>query len=383
MTQTDGHSLTYTRSDWTDFAHTGPGTLAGRYLRLFWHPVFRARDLKPGKAMPIRVMSEDLTVYRGETGTSHTLAFRCAHRGTQLSTGWIEGDNLRCRCHGWAYDGAGQCVEQPAEPEPFCEKVWVRSYPTHEYQGLIFIYMGDGEAPVFPRFPEVEGEGEIRAGLGYRCCNCFSNIENSVDEVHSSFTHRMMWDGGFTRDVPQVWGEETEYGILRHGKRPNGQERLAHFHMPNIHHLGESPEQQSIHWRVPVDDENHMIPTITLVKGQSSGQGRQWTDEDPFESSARVAEIGDQVLAGRFTIEEIEDRRQIIAIQDHVTQIGQGVIADRSTERLGRSDSVIVLLRQLWERELRALAEGRPLTNWTHPEAAILSQDPNPIRTSY
>src|SRR5262245_40260054 len=78
--------------DYLDFAHTGPGTLAGRYLRRFWQPVYVAADLPPGHAKPIRIMSEDFTLYRGEDGTPHVLAFRCAHRGTQLSTGRVEGD---------------------------------------------------------------------------------------------------------------------------------------------------------------------------------------------------------------------------------------------------------------------------------------------------
>src|SRR6266508_2234374 len=104
-----------------DFFHVGPGTLAGRYLRTFWQPVYRAQDLPPGRAKPIKIMNEDLTLYRGvpssefrvprgemergtqnpELGTPHVVAFRCAHRGTQLSTGWVEGDNLRCFYHGW------------------------------------------------------------------------------------------------------------------------------------------------------------------------------------------------------------------------------------------------------------------------------------------
>lgn len=75
-------------SDYTDFAHTGPGTLAGRYLRSFWQPVYLARELQPGRAVPIRVMGEDFTLYRGEGGAPHVMAFRCAHRATQLSTGW-------------------------------------------------------------------------------------------------------------------------------------------------------------------------------------------------------------------------------------------------------------------------------------------------------
>ena len=91
-----------------DFTRTGPGTLAGRYLRRFWQPVSRARDLLPGQARPVQVMSEKFTLYRGEDGTPHLVDFRCAHRGTQLSTGWVEGDCIRCLYHGWKYDGSGQ-----------------------------------------------------------------------------------------------------------------------------------------------------------------------------------------------------------------------------------------------------------------------------------
>src|SRR5262247_1921665 len=106
-----------------DFARTGPATLAGRYMRLFWQPVCKSEDLQAGHAKPLRIMSEDFTLYRGETGVAHVVDFRCAHRGTQLSTGWVEGDNLRCFYHGWMYDGSGQCVEQPAEDASFRQKV--------------------------------------------------------------------------------------------------------------------------------------------------------------------------------------------------------------------------------------------------------------------
>ena len=135
-------SIQYVDREWADFEHTGPGTLAGRYLRRFWQPFYRSQDLKSGMAMPVKVMNEEFTLYRGETGTPHLVGFRCAHRGTQLSSGWIEGDSLRCRYHGWVYDSSGQCVEQPAEPEPFCQRIKVRGYPVKEYLGLIFVYLG-------------------------------------------------------------------------------------------------------------------------------------------------------------------------------------------------------------------------------------------------
>src|SRR6478672_10163877 len=161
MSETNGASRTYTRADWSDVDHTGPGTLAGRYLRLFWQPVFIGADLPAGRAKPIRIMSEDFTLYRGESGEAHCVAFRCAHRGTQLSTGWVEGDELRCFYHGWKYGPDGQCTEQPAEPEPFCSRIKIKSYPTRDYLGLVFAYLGEGEPPEFPRYREFEAEDVI------------------------------------------------------------------------------------------------------------------------------------------------------------------------------------------------------------------------------
>ncbi|MGH7928781.1 MAG: Rieske 2Fe-2S domain-containing protein, partial [Candidatus Binatia bacterium] len=100
-----------TQLSFADLICTAPGTLAGRYMRKFWQPVYRAEDLLPGKAKPIRIMSENFTLYRGSGGTSHVVGFRCAHRGTQLSAGWVEGDSIRCMYHGWLYNSTGQCVE--------------------------------------------------------------------------------------------------------------------------------------------------------------------------------------------------------------------------------------------------------------------------------
>src|SRR5581483_9032180 len=94
----------------------------------------------------------------GEGGLPHLLAFRCAHRGTQLSTGWVEGDALRCFYHGWKYDASGRCIEQPAEPQPFNERIRIATHPVQEYLGLVFAYLGDGPVPSPLRFPELEDE---------------------------------------------------------------------------------------------------------------------------------------------------------------------------------------------------------------------------------
>ena len=100
-----------------DIGPTGPGTLAGRYLRSFWLPVFHAEALQPGRPRLIRVMSEDFVLYRGEDGPPRLVQSRCPHRGMLLTAGTVEGDTIRCFYHGWKFDGAGHCVEQPAEPK--------------------------------------------------------------------------------------------------------------------------------------------------------------------------------------------------------------------------------------------------------------------------
>jgi 5,5'-dehydrodivanillate O-demethylase len=363
----DGRTSTNgTHDDWTDFVHTGPGTLAGRYLRTFWQPVCRSKDLPPGKTAPLRVMSEDLTLYRGQNGATHALAFRCAHRGTQLSTGWVEGDNLRCRYHGWTYDPTGQCVQQPAEPQPFCQRVQIRAYPTQEYLGLIFLYMGEGEPPPMGRYPELEEEGELEVTLHHRDCNYFNNMDNMVDELHHFFVHWNRKMPVSEQVIPRIAAQETEYGLRITLTRPDEDRTWAwHIYMPTTLNLNMTGGYQSLHWRVPIDDQSHLIPTTTLIPpGTERRRAEANGEEHPLEISRQISEVGQTIRAGRMTVEDVDLAAAYFPIGDDVTQLGQGVIADREHERLGASDVGVLLLRNLWRRELRALAEARPLTEW-------------------
>ena len=174
-----------------DLVSTRPESLAGRFMRRFWHPIHRAEELRPGDAKPIEIMSERFTLYRGETGTAHVVGFRCPHRGTQLSTGWVEGDCIRCVYHGWLFDGSGQCIEQPAEEKSFASKIRIRNCPTREYLGLIFAYFGDGDAPPFPLYPHMEQEGVLEVlSTEVWPCNFFQRIDNNGDTYHVPFVHR-------------------------------------------------------------------------------------------------------------------------------------------------------------------------------------------------
>jgi 5,5'-dehydrodivanillate O-demethylase oxygenase subunit len=368
----------YTTADFTDFAHTGPGTLAGRYLRRFWQPIHRAIDLPPGHAKPLRILGEDFTLYRGEDGTPHVVAPRCAHRGTQLSTGWVEGDCIRCFYHGWKYDGSGQCLEMPAEDPSFPPKVRIASYPTEEYLGLVFAYLGDGAAPPLPRYLDFERPGVLHATTYVRECNFFQNIENGLDPVHTAFAHRD--PGAKFRGligVPRMEGEESPWGITMRGTRPNGLVRVNQYGMPNLLHLKldlgdpEAGWHDVMAWRVPIDDERHCSFSANLI-ALSGDVGERYLEREA-QRDAELAthppamELADAILRGELRIADVAEHPGLINIQDIVAQAGQGRLVDRAQDRLGRSDVLVILLRKIWGRELHALAEGRPLTAWTRP----------------
>lgn len=164
-----------------DLEQVGPESPAGRYLRKFWHPVHVARDLPAGRAKPLEILGEKFTLYRGESGASYVTAFRCLHRAAPLSLGWIEGDDLRCRYHGWKFDCSGQCVEQPDEDKPFADKVAMATYPTREYLDLIFAYVGEGEPPPFPQYPDLDQPGIIVTDpIEVVPCNFWNRLDNDV-----------------------------------------------------------------------------------------------------------------------------------------------------------------------------------------------------------
>jgi 5,5'-dehydrodivanillate O-demethylase len=365
------------------FVQTGPGTLAGRYMRMFWQPIYVAGRLKPSRAVPIQVMGEKFTLYRGESGTPYVVEFRCAHRRTQLSVGWVEGECIRCFYHGWKYDSSGQCIEQPAEDASFAAKVKIRSYPAREYLGLIFAYLGEGGTPPFPRYPQLEQEGVLDVSSYVRNCNYFNTLENGVDQAHVPFTHAKsnFTKFGLNWDIPKITAQETEYGVAMYGTRSDGVARVNHYLMPNILYIKGSPDESAekwrdaFAWRVPVDDMSHASFNLSLV--HITGSAAERYRESRKQRRASVAklpsarEMADAVLAGDLCIHEIEDRPDLVNIQDHVAQEGQGAIPDRDSERLGRSDAAVILMRKIWTRELRALAEGRPLKAWSCPEGLL------------
>lgn len=372
-----------------DFEHTGPGTLAGRYMRTFWQPVFRAEDLSPGQAIPIGVMSENFTLYRGQGGTPHLVSNRCAHRGTQLSTGWVEEDTIRCRYHGWRYDGSGQCVEQPGEDASFEQKVKIRTYPVREYLGLIFAYLGKDKAPPFRCFPQFEGPGLLLTiPPEHWPCNYFNRLDNDPDPYHVVYTHyesvhRAQMQDRYTER--RVSAEMTPYGVREMVRVPKSQIDFLHQYMPNVFQVrvrsgvvsaqGEDEKkvwEDRLIWAVPIDDENSYrfeidLADVSGLEAEALEANRRAQSEI---SGDRLNWYGEEILAGKRTIEDLRQdlsTYEIFRVEDYVVQVGQGRIADRSKDHLVHLDVGVVLKRKLWERELQALAEGKTLTQWVIP----------------
>jgi 5,5'-dehydrodivanillate O-demethylase len=169
------------------FTQVGPGTPGGALMRRYWHPVAASVDLNPKTPTKlVRLMGEDLALFRTLGGELGLLAQRCAHRSTSLVQGIPEANGIRCAYHGWVYGIDGACIEMPNEPnEQFKDKVQVNSYHAEELGGIIFAYMGPEPAPLLPRWDLLAWEN-----IGRRVtftevpANWLQCQENSLDPVH-------------------------------------------------------------------------------------------------------------------------------------------------------------------------------------------------------
>ena len=138
----------------TELTHTGPGTPCGEYLRRFWQPICFTDELRD-LPVRVRVLGEDLVVFRDFRGAIGLLELHCPHRGTSLEFGLISERGIRCCYHGWLFDVDGVILETPGEPvtSTLKQRLCHGAYPTHEHNGIVFAYMGPPEEqPAFPLY---------------------------------------------------------------------------------------------------------------------------------------------------------------------------------------------------------------------------------------
>lgn len=361
-------------------AQTSGDTLGGRLLRQFWHPVALSRDIDNQTAKPLRILGEDLTLYRGESGRPHLVGGRCAHRLTLLHNGWVEGEEIRCIYHGWKYDGTGQCVQRPAEMDARIPPFKISGHPVREYCGLIFAYLGEKPVPEFdlPRKEVLERtQGVIIARAEKWPCNWFQMIENSLDPTHLGFVHKkgqpsylFAAGAGISAEIPQLSVSETEAGLeLVHTRPKDNISKTNHWIFPNNNHVtvpgfakGDPPIDLSI-WMVPNDDEHttrfslYGTPLVAAGAERFMKYFEDCRDYNPADHHVELFE-------GKYPQEPYVC---LVSAQDYVALVGQGPIVARENERLGTSDSGVMTVRKIFLRELEAIRAGRPAKQWRRP----------------
>ena len=168
-----------------------------------WHPVLRSDALLPGVPKAVRLLGEDLVLWRAN-GAVNAWRDLCVHRGTRLSLGSVQADTLTCPYHGWVYDATGRCIHIPAHPEqlpPPKARAWV--YQVQEKYGMLWVSLGEPQQDV-PNFPE-ESDPAFRKLLTGPFPPLRANgpraIENFLDVTHFPFVH-----GGILGDParPQI-----------------------------------------------------------------------------------------------------------------------------------------------------------------------------------
>ncbi|HEY3688104.1 MAG TPA: aromatic ring-hydroxylating dioxygenase subunit alpha [Streptosporangiaceae bacterium] len=335
---------------------TAPGTPMGELLRRYWHPIAGAAEFGALTVKPVRIMGEDLTLYRDRTGNYGLVDRHCPHRRADMSYGFVEDTGLRCNYHGWLFDHTGRCLHQPFEetthPEGrFKDKVRIKSYPVAEKAGLLWAYMGPEPAPQLPDWDRFYDRGYKQVAISHVPCNWFQGQENSIDPVHFEWLHdnwsrELRGEFGYRAPAHQRLGfDEFDYGFVYRRVREGTTEdhelwttgRVCLW--PNCLYTGH------FEWRVPIDDENML--SVGWFIDELPGDAPYEQDRIPCWYAPVVDE-----RTGRWIDSHVMN-------QDYIAWVGQDAIADRTKEHLGESDRGVIMLRKRMLDELDAIAAGR------------------------
>jgi 5,5'-dehydrodivanillate O-demethylase len=336
----------------------GRGTPCGEMLRRYWWPIGFS-ELVTEKQIPtkVRLLGEDFVLFRDGALRLGLLELHCSHRGTSLEFGRVEDQGIRCCYHGWLYDVAGRCLEQPAEPgeSTFKDRILHPAYKVQEIAGFIFAYLGPDPAPLLPRydlFLEENGERVIGAGTEY--CNWLQRAENSVDQTHLVALHAPEYPQ-MALKRPEIGWQKTVYGAKVTMHVP-GVSKPKHSHWVFPSHTRHTTARKdrvpdhAIRFRVPTDDTTTKTFWLRFTPNDEANRGRP----------LRLKTVGfEDDKPGIYT--RVDDGWWGIAShdQDRVAQESQGEIYDRTREHLGVSDEGVILLRQTIKESIEAVRQGQ------------------------
>ena len=342
----------------------GPGTPAGELLRRYWHVVAAAAELTEAKPKKrVKILGENLLLYRDKSGNYGLVAEKCSHRGVSLYYGFVEPDGIRCAYHGWKYDACGNCIDQPFENPAagLKEKIQHPAYPVEKLGGLLFAYMGPPEKkPLLPKWDVLirqDGGKKIDVCETLRC-NWLQAMENSVDPTHTYFLHshtlklkgdpdhvpfhyRRVSKIDFDLVIHPNWAGIQKQRIFADESAPAETPHPLVF--PNILFV---PVRigYAMHFRTPIDDRTTQVYQFRFSPSKD-GKTVEQPEDTPIEYVGTTDERGD------FHMDNFTS-------QDHMAWETQGAIADRAKEHLGEGDRGVVMFRNLLRAQIQAVQAG-------------------------
>lgn len=349
------------------------GTPMGELLRRYWHPVGLAADAS-STPRGVRVLGEDLVLFRDGGGRAGLVHARCAHRGASLVFGRVDHDGIRCAYHGWKFDVVGACLDQPCERQggELRHKVWQPHYPVEERYGLVWAYLGPTtEQPLLPRYSTFENlaEGEQLytddtsiggGGPAVLDFNWLQHYENVQDPAHLVWLH-------YFHSGPQFGKRNGEFDRLDFApwqwmERLSSEAGADHVTSRHVVPLPDGRAMQTVVQTV--------LPTVRVVPNPLGGIG-------PSDHLGFVLPIDDThfriytVLRGRDRrfFDQVDKLRAVWADatpehrrnfpSDYEVQRSQGCITLHSEEHLFPSDRAIAMLRRLLRAQVQAVASGQ------------------------
>jgi 5,5'-dehydrodivanillate O-demethylase len=338
----------------------GPATGMGKLLRCYWMPVAGVSEFDSIQSKALKILGEDLVLYKDLSGHFGLVDRHCVHRRADLSAGMVEERGIRCHYHGWLFNANGDCLEQPyedtAHPQANSKsRIKIKSYPTEVKGGLIWAYFGQAPSPQLPDWEAFSWKnGFVQVVISSVPCNWFQCQENSIDPVHFEWMHENWGNRLRTNKLEfgakhlKVDFKEFEHGFTYHRIKEGSDEQDEAWQIgrvclwPNGFFLGEHFE-----WRVPIDDENTLSVTWKYTRVPK--------EMEPFEQSVIPT------WYGPVFDEKGQPINTHVMNQDFLAWMGQGTVADRTKEHIGASDKGIVMMRKRFFDELQNHADQKPL----------------------
>ncbi len=337
----------------------GPGTPGGDLLRRYWHPIALAQDLSDENPTKfVRVLGEDLVLFRDKSGNTGLIADKCPHRNASMVYGRVEERGISCAYHGWLMDCEGNIIETPPERnDAIMKNVKTTAYPVQIFLSMIWTYLGPTPVPPMTRYDTLfrkDGHRDIRLHPVLDC-NWLQAMENSMDPAHLQVLHQEFIGGGrspvnttrgYTDDVESFEFYVTEFGLMKKRTYKNGTVDEHPLVFPSILRQGASTQ-----FRTPIDDTHTWHVHINF---HPTADGSE--PEDAFEP--KIEDMGPYKQPPEAMHPQAHFTMHHVIPQDHMAWETQGPLADRSIEHLSYSDRGVVLLRRVLKEQIEKVQRG-------------------------